>query len=193
MFPHLLLASASHQRKTLLAGLGLSFAVVPSGIDEQSCSEREPRKRARVLAELKARDIAAKNPGAWIIGCDTLVVTADGELLEKPVDEADARRMIGLQSGRTSVVHSGLALIAPDGQEWSDVSTSFVGFRAMTSADIDWWIGTGMWKDRSGSFQIDGLGQLMIAKMEGDFTGVVGLPVFLLGELCREAKAPFLR
>lgn len=184
----IVLASASPQRKTLLEGLGLTFEVVPSAVDERSCAETDPVRRARVLATLKAREVAGRRPDAWVIGCDTLVVAADGTLLEKPADPDDARRMIRLQGSRTSVVHSGLTLIAPDGREHEGVSSSNVTFAELTDQDIEWWIRSGNWKDRSGSFQIDGQGQLLISRIEGDWTSVVGFPVFLFGRLCSEAE-----
>ncbi len=188
----LILASASPQRKSLLAGLGVAFETIPSAVDEDGHAERDPAKRSQVLASLKARDVAAKNAGAWVIGCDTLVVAPDGTLLEKARDEAGAHAMVKLQSGGTSVVHSGLSVIDPEGREFTGLSSSRVTFRRLSDAEIDSWIASGIWCDRSGSFQIDGPGQLLIEKLEGDWTSVVGLPVYLLGELCRRAKAPFL-
>ncbi len=183
MSHQVILASASPQRKQLLAGLGLQFDVIPSTVSEQDHPEGDPARRAVGLAVLKAKDIAAKNPHSWVIGCDTLVVAEDGTLLEKPLDADDARRMIRLQSGHTSVVHSGLCLVGPDGTHQEDISSSSVHFASLTEHEIDWWIGTKLWRDRSGSFQIDGPGQLMIERIEGDWTGVVGLPVFLLGKM----------
>ena len=183
------LASASPQRKTLLEGLGVQFDVVPSTVDEAAHIERDPVQRARVLASMKAKDVASKEgTGKWVIGCDTLVVADEGTVLEKPVDEQDARRMIELQSGKTSWVHSGISLVSPEGEEWLDVSSSSVTFRSLSKADVDWWIEKGLWKGRSGSFQIDGLGQLMIERIEGDWTSIVGFPVFAFGELVRKAK-----
>ncbi len=183
---HLILASASPQRKQLLSGLGLAFDVIPSTVSEEDHPEGDPARRAVDLAVLKAKDVAAKNPDSWVIGCDTLVVADDGTLLEKPMDADDARRMIRLQSGRTSTVHSGLCLVGPDGTHQENISSSSVHFARLTEREIDWWIGTKLWRDRSGSFQIDGPGQLMIERIEGDWTGVVGLPVFLLGKMMRE-------
>lgn len=183
----LILASASPQRSTLLEGIGVQFDVAPSNVDEAECPLEDPIERASVLACLKARDVAGRNSGAFVLGCDTLVVAADGTLLEKPKDEKDARAMIALQCGRTSVVHSGLCLIDPKGKEHVGVSSSSVTFAKLSDARIDEWIASDLWQDRSGSFQIDGRGQLMIEKIEGDWTGVVGLPVFLFGELCRKA------
>lgn len=186
----LILASASPQRKYLLEGLGLSFNVVPSQINEEACTEMDPAKRAHLLAREKAHDVAERHRGQWVIGSDTLVVAADGTRLEKPVDADEARQMLLLHSGATSVVHSGLALVRPDGAMFDGLSSSSVTFRTLTQEDIEWWIGTGLWEGRSGAFQIDGPGQLMIENITGDWTSIVGLPVYLLGELFRQAGQP---
>ncbi|MFA6038809.1 MAG: Maf family protein [Candidatus Peribacteraceae bacterium] len=187
----LILASASPQRKTLLEGLGLPFDVIPSTLDEGVHPEwDDPARRARLLAELKAKEVALAHPRDWVIGCDTLVESPDGVIFEKPRDEREARAMVAAQSGRTSVVHSGLFVITPEGAHVEGVSSSRVRFKQLTEGELDWWIRTNQWQGRSGSFQIDGLGQLMIEEITGDWTGVVGLPVFLLGELLREAGYP---
>lgn len=185
----LILASASPQRRVLLEGLGLAFRAQASGVDESACQLADPAERAQVLARLKAEDVFASHPDCWVIGCDTLVVAPDGTLLEKPTDAADARRMLRLQSGGASMVHSGLCLLGPGG-EHEGISSSRVLFKALTDEEIEWWITTGEWQDRSGSFQIDGLGQLLIERLEGDWTSVVGLPVFLLGQLMEKAGLP---
>ena len=187
-----ILASASPQRRQLLEGLGLSFSVIPSSVQEFDCIEHDPIVRARVLACAKVRDVAKKHPDAWIIGCDTLVVAPDGTLLEKPSGSEDAKRMIKLQSGGMSTVHSGLCLRTPSNEEYHDVSSSSVTFKKIGDAEMRGWISSRLWQGRSGAFQIDGLGQLLIERVEGDWTGVVGLPVFLFGELMRKAHAPFL-
>lgn len=187
----LILASSSPQRKTLLEGLGIPFVVIPSQVNEEACTELDPAKRAALLAREKAQEVAERHRGRWVIGCDTLVVASDGTLMEKPADDEDARRMLMLQSGRVSVVHSGLALISPAGLMEADLSSSDVRFKELSHEDIDWWIKTRLWENRSGSFQIDGPGQLMITEIRGDWTGIVGLPVFLLGELLRRMESPF--
>jgi len=179
----LILASASPQRKTLLTGLGVEFVVIPSQVNEEACTEHDPAKRAQLLSREKAQDVADRHRGRVVIGCDTLVVAPDGTLLEKPVDEADARRMLKLQSGGTSIVHSGLSVIHATGEMSSGLSSSDVRFKTLSEEDIDWWIKTNLWQGRSGGFQIDGPGQLMIEEICGDWTSIVGLPVFLLGDL----------
>jgi len=181
------LASASPQRKVLLEGLGVDFIVCPSEKDEAVCTETDPIERAKALARLKANDVAERYPDAWVLGSDTLVVSPNGELLEKPADANDARRMLRLHSGSVPVVHSTLCLRSPMGDCFEGLSTSSVHFKELSDEDIEWWIETEQWKDRSGAFQIDGMGQLMISHIEGDWSGIVGLPVFLWGELCKEA------
>jgi septum formation protein len=183
----LILASASPQRKTLLEGLGVIFEVIPSSVDEDGHPEKSPRERSEILACLKAQDIAAKNKGAIVIGCDTLVVSCAGELLEKPKDADDARKMLEAQSGGLSQVYSALCVIDAKGEKHTGISRSSVSFKKLSPKDIDWWVSTGLWRGRSGGFQIDGLGQLLIEKIEGDWTGVVGLPVYLLGTLLQES------
>ncbi len=185
--PRLILASASPQRKTLLEGLGVAFDIIPSTVDEDAHPEKSPCERSVILARLKAEEIAAKNPGSIVIGCDTLVVSHTGELLEKPNDERDARRMLEAQSGAISQVFSALCVIDATGNKHEDVSTSSVRFKKLTPKDIRWWIDTGLWRGRSGSFQIDGPGQLMIEHIEGDWSGIVGLPVYVLGQLLEMA------
>ena len=183
----LVLASASPQRRDLLGKLGVSFIADPSRIDERACGLTDPVERAAHLARQKAEDIIGRHPGSVIIGCDTLVVSPRGTLLEKPADADEAERMLREQSGGISVVHSGLCIVATDGEMHEGMDSSNVHFAELSDDDVRWWIETNLWKDRSGAFQIDGPGQLMIKKIEGDWTGVVGLPVFLLGKLLREA------
>ena len=106
-----ILASQSPQRREILDRLGVSFKVISPPFDESSVHEKNPIKRASLLAEGKAASVAKDYPDEWVIGVDTLVVAENGELLEKPVDEADARRMLLLHSGKTSLVHSALCLL----------------------------------------------------------------------------------
>lgn len=185
--PSLILASGSPQRKQILESLDFRFTVDPSTVDEAACTEKDPEIRSLVLARLKAQDVAKRHAGSFVIGCDTLVVSEDGQLLEKPVNADDARRMLALHSRRSSIVHSGLCVVNPSAKVYEAVSSSVTRFKKLTESDIEWWVSTGLWKDRSGGFQIDGLGQFMIDRIEGDYPGIVGLPVFLLGKLLKEA------
>ncbi len=183
----LILASTSPQRSSLLKGIGVDFQIVPPEVDEDIHPERDPKKRCQTLARLKAEAVAYSHPGQFVLGADTLVVSQKEELLEKPVDEAEARRMLLEQSGSESVVHSAICLIDPNGQLHEGLDSSSVFFRTLDEADLDWWMKTELWRGRSGAFQIDGPGQLMIERIEGDWSGIVGLPVYLFGELAKDA------
>lgn len=190
---HLVLASASPQRKRLLEGLGLTFEIHPSGFDEESCEEENPVERCRHLAAHKALSVNERFPDSFVIGCDTLVVSASGEILEKAPDADAAREMIATLSGHTCEVHSGLSVVNPQQEHFEGVCSSQVTFKSLSDAEIDWWISTGLWQDRSGSFQIDGPGQLMIEEIRGDWSSIVGLPVYLLGQLLRDAGFELLQ
>jgi len=184
----LVLASASPQRKALLQGLSVPFEVCVTGVEDDSdITHHDPVERAQYFARLKAEHAHAIHPDAWIIGCDTLVVASDGTLLEKPANAEKARAMIQLQNGKTSLVHSGICIFTPEGEAHDGMSTSSVMFKHLTPEEIAWWVGTGLWQGRSGGFQIDGPGQLMIERIEGDWSSVVGLPIFLLGKLMQKA------
>lgn len=183
----LVLASASPQRKRLLEGIGLDFLVHPSDFDEVAEPETNPAKRSIVLSQKKAEAVRSQFPDSFIIGCDTLVVSAEGETLEKAPNADAARVMVQKLSGKPCIVHSGLSVINPSGATFSDISSSTVTFKTLTEQELDWWIASDIWKDRSGSFQIDGHGQLLISNIEGDWSSIVGLPVFLLGQLLSKA------
>ncbi len=183
----LILASVSPQRQTLLANIGCACVVEPSQVDESTCQESDPVQRAVVLARQKAQRVHERFPERFVLGGDTLVETEDGVVLEKPTTPEEAKAMVQQHSGSVSTVHSALCLCTPTGELYEGISSSKVYFCNLSEEMLDWWIGTDLWRDRSGGFQIDGPGQLMIRHLEGDWTGVVGLPVFLFGQLCEEA------
>ncbi|MBT3292803.1 septum formation protein Maf [Candidatus Peregrinibacteria bacterium] len=182
-----LLASASPQREKLLKEIGLKFSVVPSSVDESICKEADPVNRSVSLAKMKAQDVFDKNPDACVLGADTLVVSSDGTLLEKPANESEARSMLRMHSGNTSLVHSSLCLLLPSSKVLEITNSSSVTFSDLGEETIDWWIKTGEWENRSGAFQIEGKGQIMIERIEGNFTGVVGLPIFEFGKILNDA------
>lgn len=183
-----LLASQSPQRREILTRIGVAFEVIPPDFDETMIKEKDPVSRARILAEKKAHSVSILHSDRLVIGADTLVVSADGELLEKPCNSSDAERMLRLQSGRTSLVHSAVCLMR---DQESDIrhSTAGVTFRSLTDRDIAWWINTGLWEDRSGAFQIEGEGQKLIAGFTGEFETVVGFPVGVFREMCEKIGA----
>lgn len=138
-------------------------------------------------ALLKAR--AAARPGALVIGCDTDVVV-EGRALGKPADQGQAQEFLGLLSGRTHQVLSGLAVLGPgEGEERSGICASKVGFREIEAEEVDRYIASGEWRDRAGGYAIQGLGSTLIASVEGDISVVIGLPVERLLELAPELRA----
>lgn len=185
----LILGSASPGRAMIFRRLGLPFEVVPSTVDELAIPESVPSRRAQLLARLKAEDVAARHPDDTVIGCDSVVETATGELLEKPADAADAARMIRQLSGRTAHCHSGMCVIR-GGKSAVGLCTTAVTFAELSDDMVAWWVAQGGWEGCAGAFQIEGRCQLLISKIEGDFTSVVGLPVFVLGTLLREVGYP---
>jgi len=189
--PRLVLASASPRRRELLALLGLEFSVRPVDLDERALAGEAPAAHVRRLAREKAA--AAAGEGELVLAADT-VVAVDGEILGKPSDAAEARRMLARLSGRTHEVFTGVALrqggAAP--REAVAVARTAVRFAALTGAEIDWYVASGEPFDKAGAYAIQGLGALLVEEIEGNYTNVVGLPLpatrRLFGELGLELR-----
>ena len=149
--------------------------VVPEGVEE--LAEGPPDEVVLENARRKARAGAAAAPhGVMVLGADT-DVALDGRLLGKPADEAGARERLGMLSGRTHEVHSAVALIDRDRTERTAIETSLVTFRTIDEATLALYLASGEWRDRAGAYAIQGLGSVLIERLEGDFSNVVGLPV----------------
>ena len=194
--PPLLLASASPRRQELLSQAGVDFAVVVAeDAEPQRTLDEDCADFARRAAEAKALAVAAVHPGRLTLGADTIVVL-DGEALGKPLDEADARRMLAGLSGRTHQVMTGIALaLCCDGRSpelLSDVVVTDVTFRPLGDHEIAAYVATGEPLDKAGAYGIQGLGGALVAGYEGSYTNVVGLPLEAVGELLA-AAAPVLR
>jgi septum formation protein len=174
------LASRSPQRKEILERLGIPFEVVVPDVEE--VGEGEPGEAVLESARRKARSVDA-GAGTLVIGCDTEVVV-DRRLLGKPLDAAQAREYLELLSGRSHEVISGLVLVGPDeGQERSGVASSTVTFRELGVAEVDRYLAFGEWRERAGSYAIQGLGATLVDRVVGDISNVIGLPVGLLLQL----------
>lgn len=184
--PPLVLASGSPRRRALLSLLGLPFIVDPSGADETVSAGATPEEAVRFLALLKAREVAARYPGAYILGADTLV-TVDGLILGKPTDTADAARMLRLLRGRAHRVPTGVALIAPDGTETALVETATVTMHPYTEVAISAYLSTGEPFDKAGSYAVQGAGGALVASVEGCYTTVVGFPLCRVTGLLHDA------
>jgi septum formation protein len=174
----LVLASKSPQRRAILEALGVRFEVRPSGF-----AEREQGEAADVALENALGKALAVERGAGevVLGVDT-VVSFDGRLWGKPVDEAAARATLRALSGRTHVVLSGVAVVSDAGSLSASAATD-VRFRELDPGLIEWYLASGEWRERAGGYAIQGAGAALVQSIAGDWTNVVGLPVATLLEL----------
>jgi septum formation protein len=162
----IVLASASPQRRAILAQLGVPFVVRPADVDELDAGD--PPAVALCNARRKARAVA----GAHVLGVDT-VVALDGRLYGKPRDADHARATLAILSGRTHAVHSALHLTGVG----EAVVCTAVTFRTITASLADWYVASGEWRGRAGGYAIQGRGAALVDSIEGDYGNVVGLPV----------------
>lgn len=173
-----ILASRSPRRRRLLDRIGMAFEVEASHADETPPAGASPAEIAEALAHRKAAEIAALHPQALTLGADTIVVL-DGEILDKPSSEADARKTLGRLSGRTHVVYTGIALIHPHtGRAVRTHEATRVTFAEMDAEEIAAYVSSGAPMDKAGAYGIqDDRGALFVRRIEGDYYNVVGLPL----------------
>jgi nucleoside triphosphate pyrophosphatase len=177
MIPTIVLASGSPRRKQLLEMLHLPVLVRPANVPEQPLPREAPLVYARRLAREKARAV----PGRLVLGADTIVVL-DGAIVEKPLDDDDALRMLTALQGRTHTVVTAVCLIA-DRVEHQAYDETAVTFRRCDEATLRDYVATGEPRDKAGGYGIQGWGAALVERIDGDFFGVMGLPVRLVLEL----------
>jgi septum formation protein len=167
------LASGSPRRRQLLEQLGLVFEVRPADIDETPGSDESPTDYVRRLSIEKASAVDAD--GAIVVAADT-TVEIDGQILEKPLDDDDARRMLRLLSGHTHHCHTGVTIRR---QEWSEtiVVTTAVVFSDLGDDVIDWYVASGEATDKAGAYGIQGIAGAFVERLDGSVTNVIGLPL----------------
>jgi septum formation protein len=181
--PRLVLASASPRRRHLLKTLGLPFIVLPSRLEELSRPGESAPRRAVRLAREKAEQVAVRlRRPSWVLGADTLVVV-QGQILEKPADDAAAAGMLKLLSGQRHRVITGLCLL-PCGLSgaaaWSDWSSSQVTFAPLDQKCIRWLMASGEHRDKAGAYGVQGRAAAYITSVTGSPSNVIGLPLDLL-------------
>jgi len=199
------LASASPRRRELLEAAGIAFESLAVDIDESLRDDSPPAARVLALAEDKARAAARLAPASsprLVLGADTLVCVSpcgdgsDERALGKPENREDARRMLRLLSGRPHIVRTGIALLDRfSGRLLTSRSDSVVVFSAIGEAGIEEYLASGEWAGAAGGYRIQGLAALYIERLEGSWSGVVGLPmrelyVILLSAGFRVSSAP---
>ncbi len=189
----IILASNSPRRRELLKQIGLVFTADPADIDERILPGEEAEPYAVRVALDKARIAAGKAGEGIVIAADTIVVL-DGAILGKPADARDAGRMLALLSGKMHRVISGLAVMdAATGRTRAGAAVTSVWFQDLTPDEIRSYVETGEPLDKAGAYGIQGRGALLIRKIDGCYFNVVGLPLFLLGDMLREFGVDLLR
>jgi septum formation protein len=176
----IILASASQRRKEILAKTGLKFRVDESNYKENLDHGIKPRELAKFLSREKARDVARRHSNALVIAADTIVVLR-GRLLGKPRNKEHAREMLKALSGKEHSVITGFTIIDTAVKKELSVSVeSKVFFRRLSEDEIEAYIRSGEPFDKAGSYGVQGLGALLIKKIDGDFFNVMGLPLNVL-------------
>jgi nucleoside triphosphate pyrophosphatase len=184
--PPLVLASASPRRRWLLENLGVAFEVFAVDVDERPRAGEAPAAFARRMAEEKAAGARIERPHTWVLAADTVVALGD-EPFGKPGDAAEAVSMLERLSGRRHVVYTGVTLLAPDGAvAVTEVIATQVTFRSLSPADVRRYVATGEPFDRAGAYAIQGEGAHLVARVDGSYTNVIGLPVPEVAEWLRE-------
>jgi septum formation protein len=181
------LASASPRRGELLEQLGLTYETVQAPIEEVALPGESAESYVRRMAIEKALNGFQKLPGAkiWVIGGDTLI-RVEGAVLEKPKHEREARNMLRRLGGRSHEVLSAVALVH-DGAVFSAVNQSRVQLREISDQECrDYWL-TGEPQDKAGGYAIQGQGARFVERLDGSYSGVMGLPLFELDQLLRES------
>ena len=186
----LILASASPRREQLLRMLGLDFEIMVSTFEETTAVESSTPEElvmhlARGKAEAVGRSLSSRPaPEPLIIGADTIVVL-DGKYLGKPADEDEARQMLRMLAGRWHQVYTGIALVHPRKSVVAYEMTR-VHFRDLTRQEIDGYVLTGEPMDKAGAYGIQGVGAILVDRIEGCFYNVMGLPLARLALLLKE-------
>jgi septum formation protein len=182
----IVLASASPRRAELLRAAGIEFETIVADVDERTRPGESASAYVARLALAKARAVVDRAAGRPVLAADTAVVI-DDDILGKPVDGGDARRMLHRLSGRVHLVITGVCLNDP--ATASDpsiiVETTTVQFSPVTDAEIDWYVASGEPMDKAGGYAIQGLASRFITRIDGSYSNVVGLPLARVYEMLK--------
>ena len=184
--PKLILASGSPRRSDILASVGWEFVKHPADIDESERPSEAPEDYVVRLAREKAEAVAVQYPDSMVLGADTTVVI-EGQILAKPIDMADARRMIGMLAGKSHDVLTGVAIVNL-GRTESGMQRTRVTFAHMTDDEIAFLAEMGEPLDKAGAYAVQAHAALFIEGIEGDFWNIAGLPINLVYEMVMKAR-----
>ncbi len=190
----IILASASPRRKEILESLRIPFKIVVPEVDESRFERAPAREQVRLLAADKANaafGLLANEAPRWIAAFDTLV-EAGGRVLGKPGNRDEAAEMIGLLSGRTHFVYTGVALLSESGKKIDarHAKTS-VHFSRMNKNEIAYYINTGEWEGVAGAYRVQERASLFIDRIKGSYSNIVGLPISLFYAMLLNANYTF--
>ena len=179
----IILASKSPRRKELLGELNVKFDIIPAVGEEKVDNKLSKSEIARNIALHKAQEVFAAHPDCLVIGADTIVVLGD-EILQKPKDNADERRMLEELSGKMHYVYTGYAMISPLFEE-SGADVTEVYFNRLSKKTIDDYVESGLGLDKAGGYGIqDGFN--LVEKINGSYSNVVGFPQEVFKELFKK-------
>lgn len=175
--PSLVLASASPRRRALLEQIGYASDTIElAALDEAVLPGERPEVHAARLARAKAEAVAARHPGAFVLGADT-VVACGRRILDKAESEEGARRCLSLLSGRRHRVCGGVAVIDPAGRAVSRLVRTAVAFKKLSAEEIEDYLASGEWQGKAGGYAIQGRAAAFVRFVNGSYSNVVGLPL----------------
>ena len=179
----IVLASGSPRRKALLEQIGLEFTIDATAQEDAVSGDQEPHNLAIEISRMKAESVAPWHLDAIIIAADTIGVI-NGRIIGKPHSESDARAMLDSLSGKPHTVITGFTVLdTASGKAVTKSVETTVYMKPITRSEIDAYVKTGEPMDKAGSYAIQGLGALLVEKIEGDYFNVMGLPLAALAEV----------
>ena len=186
----LLLASTSPARRALLDALGVSYALEAPGVEEDVPAGTPVEAAVRMLALRKARAVAARHPGALVLGADQLA-EVEGRALGKPGSRETARAQLGSLLGRSHRLLTAVALVG-GGEEQLELDVVTLHFHPVSPDELEKYLDTGEWQGCAGGYRIEGRGQALVDALEGDRTSVQGLPMLPVVRMLRARGFPLL-
>lgn len=186
----LILASESPRRKQIMEEMGLDFDIIPSNFEEKHELHSDPIELVKDFAVAKAKDVFNKHPDAIVIGSDTIVCGPEGEILGKPKDKEDARRMMEILQGKKSYVYTAVAVLSSLSTD-CDYKTITVGFEPMSEEAITKYLNDpeADWMDKAGAYAIQGKAAEWVSIIDGEYTAIVGLSEELVETLLKKHQA----
>lgn len=181
----IILASQSPRRRELFQMLHIPYEAIVSEVEETVPEHIAPGALVETLALQKAQAVFAQHPEACVIGADTIVYI-DGEIVGKPKDDENAKRILGKLQGRSHEVYTGVAVLTSKGTEVKHDVTR-VTFAPMTEREISWYVSTGEPRDKAGAYGIQGPGGIFVDRVEGNYFNVIGMPLPLLYRMLTKA------